>query len=270
MARHELTRQFAGAPIFEFIDPMYHGLWYNNEHSASTFTYLMDLLPVCSGNKFGADEDGRGLLLSGYKNNSPNSAELGGDRVDWNIQENVGWVGVESYQSNGHNGIEFTRGQINQMGPKKGSRVDIIEQEKREKLADLMVLDNDRILGVNGHGTGAWVPARQAYETWGLRTILNNANNYYNVARPASQLLHSVNDVGRAIAANQFMEIITLWQQMVRDNKQQVPTLLIMSTNLMNWVESQGINIWGNVNRAIRFNITESGHYSHDGPKLSS
>ena len=270
MANHELTRAFTGGPIFEFIDPMYHGMWYNNTESASTFMYLMDLLPLCNGNKFGVDEDGRGILISGYKDPSPSSAELGGDRVDWNITENGGWVKVESYQSNGHNGIEFTRGQINQMGPKAGSRVDIIEQEKNEKLADLLALDNARVLGVNGHGTGARVPARGSYDTWGLRTILNNNNLFYNRVRPPSGVLNSINDVGRTINANQLTATIGLWQQMVRNNGQQVPTLIILSTNLMEWVQSEGINIWGNVDRAVQFNIQKAGHYEYDGPKLST
>ena len=114
------------------------------------------------------------------------------------------------------------------------------------------------MLGTSGIGTGDWITGRNTSDVWGLRSSLNNANTFYGNARPATGELNAVNVAGTTIAANQAIEVFVGWQQLVRNNRRATPTLLICTDLLLPWLESEGINPWGNVNRAIRMNVSSN------------
>ena len=261
MANDMTVRITGGAPVFEYVDPYLNDAWFNNQDSAHFLAYMMELMPGVSGAKFGANPSVSGPMLHGaYKMAGANSVEFAGENADYNYTKEGGYEDFYVPISQSHVGLEFSVEQINLVGNATQRRVDIIEDEKREKLRQLMVWQNRLMLGsADGTvGTGNWIPGRNTNDVWGLRSILNNANTYYGNARPGTGELNAVNLAGQAIAANQAMNVFTSWQQLVRNNRRATPTLFVCTDLLLPWLESEGINPWGNVNRAIRMNISSN------------
>jgi hypothetical protein len=251
-----VRRITTGAPLPGYVDTYLQDAFYANQESAHLFFALHDLLPNQPGSKYGVNPRMNGYALQGFyrKKAGANSAELAGPDVDFNYSKGGGNTPYETYMSQARVGLEFSQDEVDMLGNAVDGYFDAVEDEKREKVMELLTLRNAQLYD----GDGQFVPGRRTTNYWGLRTILDwQTNDYYSVARPGTGELNNTLINNANVPANALMTFVEVLRNMVRLTNRPAPTFHIMNPSWIPLWITEGINPWGDVNRAVRYNIND-------------
>jgi len=263
MAIDPVSRITTGAPLPGYVDTYLQDAFYANQESAHLFFALHDLLPISPGSKYGVNPRSNGYALEGFyrKRAGANTAEIAGPDVDYNYSKGGGNTRYEMYQSQTHVGLEFSQDEVDMLGNAVDGYFDAVEDEKREKVMDLLTFRNGQLFS----GDGQFVPARRTTNYWGLRTILDwQTNNFYSVARPGTGELNNTLINAANIPANGLMPAIEIFRNIVRLLNRPAPKFHIMNPSWIPLWIAEGINPWADVNKAVRYNINDGdGGFRH-------
>jgi hypothetical protein len=245
-----------------YLDTYLYDAWFANQDSANLFFALHDLLPGAPGSKYGVNPRPNGYALDGfYRRSGANSAEHAGPDVDYNYTKEQGNIPFEMYMSQARVGLEFSQDEVDMLGNATDGLFDAIEDEKSEKVRQLLTMRNAELY----NGNGQFVPARRTCNYWGLRTILDwQANWYYNIARPGTGELNNTLINSATIPANGLMAGIEVFRNMVRMLQRPAPKFHIMNPSWIPLWIAEGINPWADTNRFVTYNIKDGeGGFRH-------
>jgi hypothetical protein len=256
MAIDPVSRITTGAAIPGYVDTYLQDAWFANQDSAHLFFALHDLLPVSPGSKYGVNPKMNNYALQGfYRKSGAQSAEHAGPDIDYNYTKEGGNIPFEMYMSQTRVGLEFSQDEVDMLGNSVDGYFDAIEDEKREKVLQLLTLRNPELL----NGNGQFIPAKRTTNYWGLRTILDwQANSYYNIARPGTGELNNVLINAMNIPANGLMPAVEILRNLVRMYNRSAPKFMIMNPSWIPLWISEGINPWGDTNRFVNYTIMNS------------
>lgn len=234
--------------------------WDANKSSASTLYYFSEILRNTPDAGFGpVDNVSTVWEENTYWTANTNSVTPDGELSNYTYTREGPPTNYRVPYSFWRNGIEFTKRQIDFLADAKNARYDTIQTEFNQKFKNFMTVQNRMILNAPGapaYGTGAFLPADQVWDIFGMRNITNNANPYYTTAvRPVTGELNCVNVAGAVVPANGMYQTFSTWQSLVRANNEPVPELLIAPENSRGNFVSEMVNVYATAGaRAVQAN----------------